>query len=191
MKIDEFYDNVASDYEDIINSSKVDARLMSKIKEIFSKYNITEGDILDVGCGPGNLKSMLGNKFIYTGIDISEKMLVKAKEKGYEVIKGRIENEVIKVQDKSFDYIISSSALHFVKDINLIIENFDRIARRGWLITLPDITENYIKNFPVNVPMYNYIDFPIMGAKEDVLIYGWTSPSSDEKMQERVVFKWF
>jgi ubiquinone/menaquinone biosynthesis C-methylase UbiE len=191
MKIDEFYDSVASEYENIINSPEVNAKLMPKIKELFIKYNITEGSILDVGCGPGNLKSVLGDKFNYTGIDVSEKMLFEAKEKGYQVIKGRTEDEITKIHDKSVDYIISSSTLHVVKDLNTVIENFDRIANKGWLITLPDITENFMKNFPVDEPLYNHVNFPIMGVKEDIIIHGWTSPSANEDINERVVMRLF
>jgi len=191
MKIDEFYDSVASEYENIINSPEVNAQLMPKIKEFFIKYNITEGSILDVGCGPGNLQSALGNKFTYTGIDVSEKMLFEAKEKGYEVIKGRAEEEITKILDKSFDYIVSSSTLHVVKDLNTVIENFDRVASKGWLITLPDITKNFIKNFPVDEPLYNHVNLPILGVKEDIIIRGWTSPSANEDIKERVVLKMF
>lgn len=62
---------------------------MNNLKKIFLKYKITRGKILDVGCGLGNLKTALGGTFSYAGIDISEEMLSKAKEKRYDTIYGK------------------------------------------------------------------------------------------------------
>jgi ubiquinone/menaquinone biosynthesis C-methylase UbiE len=193
MKINEFYDKYARDYENLLADPRFNAQHVIKAKELFYKYEITEGTILDVACGPGNLKTALGDKFVYTGIDISEKMLVEAAKKGYEVIRGKMEDELLKFPDKSFDYVVSLSALHFVKDIDLVISQFDRIAKKGWLISLADITENYMKNLPIKEPMYNHskLNIDTAGVKEDIYFLAWTSPTTGEKIYEREVFKFF
>ena len=188
MKISEFYNKVAPVYENLINSPKINAKLTGEAKKVFLKYKIVEGSILDVGCGPGNLKTAFGDKFLYTGVDISESMLLKAKEKGYVTIYGRIEDVLKEIPDKSFDYVISLSALHFVKDINSVLKEFDRISKKGWLVSLLDVTENYTKDFLVDEPIYNHSKIVLPDTSEDFLFDAWISPAQ-EQMRERMIFK--
>lgn len=185
------YDGVADEYEDLINSPKVDAKLVYSLEKIFNKYKIVEGSILDLGCGPGNLATSLGNSFEYTGIDISEKMLSKAKEKGYKVINGKIEQELKKIPDKSFDYVVSLSAVYFIQDIKSILFELDRVAIKGWIISLADITDSYAKYFSVHAPLYNHTKFQISDLSEDITFIAWTSPFSGEEIKERMIFKKF
>ena len=191
MNIAEFYDKISSKYEELITSPQVNAQLTSNLKNVFSKYKIFNGTILDVGCGPGNLKSVLGNEFIYTGIDISNEMLLKAKEKGYETIYGKIEELLSKIPSKSFDYIVSLSALLFVKDINSVFIEFDRISKKGWIATLADITPNYSKYFPIDEPIYNHSKIDLSGFKEDFYLPPWVSLTTGDKIRERMIFKRF
>lgn len=189
MLVNKLYDDIADQYEDLINSPKVDAKLICNLERIFDKYNITNGSILDLGCGPGNLATALGKNFSYAGIDISEKMLDKAKEKGYSIIHGKIEDELRKIPDKSFDYVVSLSALYFVKDIEPILLELDRIAKKGWLISLADITDSYAKFFSAHAPLYNHTKENISNVNEDITFDAWTSPNSGEKIRERMIFK--
>ena len=189
MKTEEFYNKIALDYEELIASDKVNAQLTKKLKEIFSKYKITKGTILDVGCGPGNLKTDLGDGFEFTGIDISENMLDLAKKKGYKVIRGKIEDELIKITDKSFDYVVALSSLHFVKEIKKVLDEFNRIAKKGWIVSLDDITEEYVKNFFVKDPLYNHVNTKLLGIQEDIYFRAWTSPTTNDVINARMVFK--
>ncbi len=188
MQVDKLYDSVADEYEELINSPKVNAQLMFQLKNIFDKYGITGGSILDLGCGPGNLSTTLVQNFIYTGIDISEKMLLKAKEKGYDIIKGKIEDLLKTIPSKSFDYVVSLSAFYFIKDINSLIPELDRIAKKAWLISLADITETYAKAFSIHAPLYNHTKIKFDHLDEDITFIAWTSPFSGEVIRERMVF---
>ena len=188
MKIKEYYNNVASKYEELINSPQIDAHIMDEVKKIFIKYRITQGKILDVGCGPGNLKTALGENFSYTGIEIAENMIAKAREKGYEIIPGQMEDVLAQIPDKSFDYVICTSVLYFVKDIEPVLLEFERISKKGWMITLVEVTGHYAKNSPVDEPIYDHSNILIPGAVEDFSFYAWTSPRG-EKMTERLVCK--
>lgn len=191
MRISEFYDKISNQYEELINSPQLNAQLTINLKKIFLKHKITTGKILDVGCGPGNLKTSLGDGFSYTGIDISEDMLLKAKEKGYETVYGKIEEKLSQIHSKSFDYIVSLSVLHFVKDINSIFKEFDRIAKSGWIVTLADLTPNYIKRFPVDEPMYNHSKLNLFGFQDDFYLPPWISITTGDKISERMIFKKF
>ena len=189
MKINEFYDKLAPEYEKLLESPSVNAQLMKYVKEIFSKYKITGGRVLDIGCGPGNLKSTLGNSFSYTGIDVSDAMLLKAQEKGYEIMKGKVEEKVFEISDKTFDYIVAVGMLHFVKDISSILQEFQRMTRKGWLISLPDVPESYGEDFPIKEPIYNHTKIVLSDIQEDIYFPAWTSITTGERMNERMVFK--
>ncbi|MFA7252663.1 MAG: class I SAM-dependent methyltransferase [Candidatus Paceibacterota bacterium] len=189
MRVDELYDSVAGEYEELINSPEANSKLAYNVKYIFDKYNITSGSILDIGCGPGNLKVTLGDNFNYTGIDFSEKMILKAKEKGYKTIYGNMSDCLRLIPDKSFDYSVSISALHFIRDIDFIISELNRISTKDWLITLANVTENYTKKFPINEPMYNHSKIVLSDVQEDVLFDAWNSPLTGERIIERMIFK--
>jgi len=75
MDVKDFYNKISSKYEELIASPKTDAKLHENLLNILIKHSIDSGSILDVGCGPGNLKNYLGDNFTYTGIDISDEML--------------------------------------------------------------------------------------------------------------------
>lgn len=191
MKARDFYNNVSDVYEEWLLRPECKVEFHNKAKEIFDKHKIGEGSILDLGCGPGNLKTLLGESFEYTGIDIAEKMLEKAKKKGYTTLQGTINEILPTIKDKSFDYIVSLSTLHFVEDINPLIQHFNRVARKGWLITLEEITESYKKNLQVSQQMYNHSHVVIADLTEDIFFPGWVSPTTGDAINVRMVFKKF
>ncbi len=142
-----------------------------------------------MGCGPGNLKTECGNRFEYTGIDYAEKMLELAEKKGYRTILGNLEEELPKLADNSFDYVVSLGTLLFVQDIKLILFEFERIARKGWLASFDDVTESYQKNYTGNAPIYNHSKIELRGPSEDVHFRAWTSPTTGDEINVRMVFK--
>lgn len=83
--------------------------------------------ILDLGCGYGwHCKYAADNKAkAIIGVDISEKMLKTAQKKNFDnkitYIHSAIED--FNADSKSFDIIISSLALHYVKDYACLIDN--------------------------------------------------------------------
>lgn len=83
-----------------------------RFEMLLSSVDLQGRTLLDVGCGTGNLLEYINSKGIelsYTGVDILEKMIEKAKSK-------RLNAEFIKVdifkntifKDQSFDVIYSS-----------------------------------------------------------------------------------
>lgn len=191
MKANEFYNKISNDYENFINSPEINAKLNDRLIEIFDKYNIKSGSILDVGCGPGNLESYLGKEFNYTGIDIADKMLTLAKDRGYETILGKIEDILPTIESKSHDYVVAVSSLHFVKDIDFVLKEFERIAVRGFLITLDRMTDQYKQGFSsvVDDPVFDHFQAKIQNPQEDFNFDGWISPRGGEVIKVRMVFK--
>lgn len=83
--------------------------------------------VLDLGCGYGwhcIYAAEQGAKAV-TGLDISEKMLEKAREKTedkrIEYIRGSIEEA--KFPKNSFDVVLSSLALHYVEDFASVVDH--------------------------------------------------------------------
>lgn len=191
MKAKDFYNKISSDYEELINSPRVDAKLLDNVLEIFKKYTITQGAILDVGCGPGNLKTYLGDEFEYTGVDLSDKMLDIAKTRGYKIILGKIEEILPTIESKSYDYVSAVSSLHFVEDIEFVLREFERIARKGYIASLDVITDQYKEGFKTvcDDTVYDHSKTQINGLAEDFTFPGWVSPRGPETMYIRMIFK--
>lgn len=190
-KTDYIYDRVASSYEGIVLSPEVHANLISYVLRLFSQHRITSGTVLDVGCGPGNLKRALNNNFIFTGVDISSKMLEEARKNNYEIIEGDMQKILANIPNKSFDYVISLSALQFVSDPINVINEFDRIARNAWVISIDNITPKMQKHYLNNekLRMYNHFLVPVNCKAEEIYFSGWRSPITDEVIVSRMVFK--
>jgi 2-polyprenyl-3-methyl-5-hydroxy-6-metoxy-1,4-benzoquinol methylase len=80
------------------------------------KRNVAGKKILDIGCGGGESSRQLlssGAKFVY-GIDISEKFIIKAKEKG-EIAQLEFANkDIMEPIEGKFDVIFGRAILHHI-----------------------------------------------------------------------------
>ena len=97
--------------------------------------------VFDIGIGTGLLSEVLYREGIrITGIDFSEQMLAQAKVKMPEgvFIQFDINNGIPSVlQDKKFDCIISSYAIHHINDmqkVELIRNLTDSLHPGGWIL---------------------------------------------------------
>ncbi len=101
--------------------------------------------ILDIGFGTGILtKKLYDDGYEIYGIDFSQKMIEIAKEKmplanliKYDFSKGLPEE----IKDNSFDYIISTYAMHHLEDEekNEFIEKLENYLNKGGKIIIGDI----------------------------------------------------
>ncbi|WP_254565612.1 class I SAM-dependent methyltransferase [Oscillatoria sp. HE19RPO] len=183
----EFYDRFASTYDEALRSPKIDDRHLDEGVKNFKKYvRSTKGSILDIGCGTGLLKDLLPGEFDYTGIDVSQKMLDMAAQRGYTIIHEPVEQALAKLPDRSYDFAIALSSLLCVKDIQPVLAHIERIARQSILLSIDEITEEYKRNFVVPVYDHSQLSFP--HAKEDYFIQGWTSPTTGITIQTRMIY---
>lgn len=180
-----YYDDVASDYEQMISDKEQLSSCVTKqVATLFLRHNITSGSVLDVGSGPGNLKSDLEGNFSFTGIDFSTKMLELAEMKGYEIIEGNIKDILCKLGTKSYDYVAALGCLLFQPDIEFILEQISRIAIKAWVVTLDDVTGRYAQNGP---KIFNHAQVEVPGATEDFCFDAWKL--AGEQVVCRLVFK--
>ncbi|HKA68773.1 MAG TPA: methyltransferase domain-containing protein [Actinomycetes bacterium] len=95
-------------------------------------------DVVDLGCGPGNLTELLVAKWPGAGIrgvDSSAEMIERAQPLA---VPGRLEFEIGDIQtwapDRPVDVLISNAALHWVADHPALIPRLaSQVAPGGWL----------------------------------------------------------
>lgn len=85
--------------------------------------------ILDLGCGEGTLAIKMQNQGAnVVGIDLSEEMVLKAKEKGIETYIMSVID--LKFEDESFDKVFSNAVLHWVKDLDKSAKEIARVLKK-------------------------------------------------------------
>jgi ubiquinone/menaquinone biosynthesis C-methylase UbiE len=85
--------------------------------------------ILDLGCGEGTLAKEIQNRGAKViGVDLSEDMVDKAKEKGIEAFVMGVTN--LQFEDETFDKVFSNAVLHWVKDLNTSASEISRVLKK-------------------------------------------------------------
>ncbi len=108
-----------------------DSNWRKKYFDIFERGCVTRwirpGSVLDVGCGT----SRFGFIQNYTGIDFSEPMLEKAREKhpDNEYIQG--DAKELPFEDNSFDNVISTRLLMHIDNWEKAVEEMHRVCKPG------------------------------------------------------------
>ena len=121
--------------------------ILNKQKQILSDFlnNTKKGKILDVACGTGFYFDVYPQKEIY-GIDISEEMLLQAKEK--KKVKNVLVADAKKLpfKDETFDVVISTRFIMHTPDYEEVIKEMKRVVKKGGSIIL-DFPNKYSFSF--------------------------------------------
>ncbi|MEA4963752.1 class I SAM-dependent methyltransferase [Lutispora sp.] len=118
------YNNISKNYDDVRNA---DLELINMFLEMTIINENTK--VLDFGCGTGNyadkLQRITGAR-VY-GVEPSEGMREKARQKNasLSVVEGNHEN--IPFEEKFFDFIYMTDVIHHVPDINRMFEEINRV----------------------------------------------------------------
>lgn len=94
---------------------------------------VTRGaSVLDLGCGDGELLSILvGEKDVRAnGIEIDEQAIYKCVERGLSVFQEDIEGGLSGYPDESFDYVIMSNSLQQVKKPDPVFKDALRVGKK-------------------------------------------------------------
>ncbi|MCG0278571.1 MAG: class I SAM-dependent methyltransferase [Thermanaeromonas sp.] len=171
----ELFDKKAQDYDDWYQTPK--GKLVDKIeKEAIYQYLQPEPglEILDVGCGTGNLSLELARMGVrVTGIDISQPMLDKARFKaereGLTVKFVLADARKLPFGDETFDAVVSVTALEFVPDLREALEEAYRVLKPGGRLVVGVIGGNsawsrYYKEKAVRDPesLFRHAHFPTL-----------------------------
>lgn len=104
-----------------------------------------KGRILDNGCGIGNMIEMLSSEDV-VGLDISEKMLIKAKTRGKKVLRG--DSMHLPFANCSFDIVLGRSLLHHLPDPAQGVDEMHRVLKRGGELLIVDTNQSVLNTLP-------------------------------------------
>ncbi len=113
--------------------------------------------VLDLGCGDGELLSLLIEKKSVrgTGIEIDEGAIYKSIEKGLTVSHGDIDSGLSDYSDKRFDYVILNESLQEVLHLEKVILEALRVGKKV-IVGIPNfchITARFQVFFSGQVPV--------------------------------------
>jgi methionine biosynthesis protein MetW len=94
---------------------------------------ITEGaHVLDLGCGDGELLSVLTQEknALVQGIELNDNEMHKCVERGLTVLQGDIESGLVDYPDRSFDYVILNQIMQEIKKADFVIQEALRVGKR-------------------------------------------------------------
>ena len=88
--------------------------------------------VLDLGCGDGELLSMLKEKknCRATGIEISPRQIIRCMERGVSVAQGNIDSDLDVYEDNRFDYVILNESLQQVLNIEKVLADSLRVGKK-------------------------------------------------------------
>lgn len=169
----ERYDSFNSTpFGDFINN--IETELIIQMLKLKRNLNI-----LDLGCGTGNLSVKLA-KFgcCVTGIDISEEMLnvARTKAKAEKVIIRFLNMDAHKLDFKkdSFDIVISLRTIEFVDEYEEILKEIFRVTKEKGKILIGTVNKNsklaqmYMNDYYQKYSIYRYANFK---EKNDLILY--------------------
>ncbi len=95
--------------------------------------------VLDLGCGDGELLSLLmkEKQCRAAGIEIEEKEIYKCVERGVSVSQGDIDSGLADYADKSFDYVILNESLQEVMSPEKVIAEALRVGKKA-IVGIPN-----------------------------------------------------
>jgi len=95
--------------------------------------------VLDIGCGDGDLLSLLRDRkgVDGRGIEISREGVNACLAKGLPVIQGDADTDLADYPDDAFDYVILSQTIQATRQPKVVLEHLLRIGRRA-IVSFPN-----------------------------------------------------
>ncbi len=127
-----YYDEIAKGYNELHGDEQRQKAII-----VMNELEISPDDeLLDVGCGTGKITAMFPCKV--QGIDPSKELI---KQSPVQATEGRAEE--LPFPDKSFDIVISLTAIHNFDDYEKGISEMKRVSRRDIVISVLKKAKKY------------------------------------------------
>ena len=144
IRVQKRYDRFARFYDAV--EFLIERKLFKKLRK--ETLNKLQGKILDIGIGTGKNLPYYNAKAEVTGIDISRKMLEKAKKKaktlGIKVKIHLMDAQRLKFKDNSFDYVIGTFVLCSIPDPVKAASEMKRVVKKnGKIILMEHVLSKY------------------------------------------------
>jgi SAM-dependent methyltransferase len=121
------YDGIADWYDTEFQPAPLESETWQTIAELLGEG---DGALVDIGCGTGSYAAALaGLGWTVTGVDVSEDMLRRAREKGVEAV--RADATALPFEDASFDAAVSIFTHTDVDDFSAVVREVARVLRPG------------------------------------------------------------
>lgn len=136
-KTKQHFDKTASDYNNSTDGKFVEPMYGVIVDEI---QKMERGRILDVGCGNGNLFSLLPDgKYELFGVDFSENMIGEAKRNcGTEATFSVADAEKLPFESDTFDIIVCNASFHHYIHPDTVLEEMHRVLKDGGKLLIGD-----------------------------------------------------
>lgn len=135
-KTKEHFNETASDYNNSSDGKFVEGMYDVLIEEIEKSES---GKILDVGCGNGNLFTLLPkNKYELYGVDFSQNMIIEAKSKCRNATFSVADAEMLPFDDDSFDIVVCNASFHHYIHPDRVLEEMRRVLKDGGKLLIGD-----------------------------------------------------
>jgi ubiquinone/menaquinone biosynthesis C-methylase UbiE len=156
LDIRENWNKMAKEYEQFTNhedsySNLIEWKAISSILP-----DLKDKNIVDLGCGTGRYCFLLEkfNPKSIVGIDLSEEMIkigldnAKTKNSIVKFVHHNIE-DLNDIKSNSIDFVFSSTTLHFIKNLDNVMEQIYRILAVGGTCILSVIHPVYSACYPI------------------------------------------
>ncbi len=131
-KIKQAYNEMAENYNRLIDHKPHNAHY-DRPNTLALFDDVKEKSILDAACGPGKYAEILLSKgATVLGFDLSPEMIKLAKTRNRnqgEFFVHDLAEPLKMIKDESFDYVLCALAMHYLKDWNLTIREFNRVLK--------------------------------------------------------------
>ena len=135
-KTKEHFNETASDYNNSSDGKFVEGMYDVLVEEIEKSES---GKILDVGCGNGNLFTLLPeNKYELYGVDFSQNMIIEAKSKCRNATFSVADAEMLPFDDDSFDIVVCNASFHHYIHPDRVLEEMHRVLKDGGKLLIGD-----------------------------------------------------
>ncbi|HPL95303.1 MAG TPA: methionine biosynthesis protein MetW [bacterium] len=100
---------------------------------------VTEGPVLDLGCGDGLFLKLLQNKgFIAEGIDISSKAIEKCQKQGLKAQILDFTSQALLYSDQNFKTVVLLDVLEHTYQPELILQEAARVSSKNIVFSIPN-----------------------------------------------------
>jgi ubiquinone/menaquinone biosynthesis C-methylase UbiE len=136
------YDKIGKTYD---QTRKADPGIISRILMHLSPH--PTGHYLDIGCGSGNYtEAVFKRGFNICGLDVSEEMLAKAKNKNPQIEWVKGDARSLPFPDRVFEGAVCILATHHIKDIEMAFKEVYGALKKGNFVIFT--------SFPEQMQMY-------------------------------------
>ncbi len=133
----------------VVNLDRLDkARMIEKVIETHCGHAILNWQILDVGCGNGDICQYFTRTNKPSGVDIIDRR--KPKNSDFEF--KTVDSEVLPYQTSSFDLVISNHVIEHVNDQHRHLKEIYRVLKPGGLVYIatPNKSSPFMKGHVEN-----------------------------------------